>query len=68
METTNEDKFDRYGVLRSGDEFMLAFMNSQFNNPFMRTGEPMSEEDMRAELGKMGLSPTRIEELIAKAK
>jgi hypothetical protein len=68
MDPTKEAQVDRYGVLKSGDKFVLAFLDSQLKNPFMRTGEPMSEEDMRAELGKAGLPPAKIEELIAKAK
>ena len=68
MDPTKEPKFDRYGVLKRGDKFVLALMNSQLQNPFMSTGEPMSEEEIRAELAKAGLPPGKIEELIAKAR
>ena len=63
-----ESTFDRYAVLKAGDQFVIALHNSNpGNGPFMLTGEPMAEPEMRADLATKGLSPTKIEELIGRA-
>lgn len=67
-----EASFDRYGVLKVAmsepEQFILAFLNSQPENPFMRTSSPMTESEIRMKLAEMELSPAKIEELIKKAR
>lgn len=64
--------FDSWGVLPDLDEdkFVLAFKDSSpaQGQPFMRTSDPMTEEQIRAELKDGGISQDLIDSSISKAK
>ena len=64
--------FDSWGVLPGleEDEFVLAFrdFSPDQGNPFMKMGDPMSEEQIRAELKKINVSDQDANSAIAKAK
>jgi hypothetical protein len=64
--------FDSWGVLPGleEDEFILAFQDSSPNQgkPFMKMGDPMSEEKIREELKKIGVSDAMADGAITKAK
>jgi hypothetical protein len=64
--------FDSWGVLPGleEDEFVLAFRDSSPDQgkPFMKMDDPMSEEQIRAELKKIGVSDQDANSAIAKAR
>jgi hypothetical protein len=64
--------FDSWAVLPDLDEdkFVLAIKDSApvQGKPFMRTSDPMTEEQIRSELKDGGISQDLIESSIAKAK
>jgi hypothetical protein len=64
--------FDSWGVLAGlkEDEFILAFrdLGATRGEPFMSTSKPMSEEEIRAELDKIGVSQPLADAAIARAR
>lgn len=48
------------------EKFIIAGLDPQDN--FTRTGEGMTEEELRAELERQGISPKGIDQLIANAR
>lgn len=64
--------FDSWGVLPGleENEFVLAFQDSSPDQgkPFMKMGDPMSEDEIRAELKKMDVSAALANSAILKAK
>jgi len=64
--------FDSWGVLPGleEDEFVLAFLDlgAGQKEPFMRMNDPISEEEIREELKRMGVSDTQADVAIEKAK
>ncbi len=64
--------FDSWGVLPDLEEgqFVLAFQDSsrEQGKPFMKMGDPMSEDEIRAELKKINVSDSQADAAIAKAK
>lgn len=64
--------FDSWGVLtgREEDEFKLAFrdLGADRGKPFMWTSEPKSEEKIREDLKKIGVTETLDDIAIAKAR
>ena len=51
------------------EEFVIVFLNSHSpsGEPFMRTTDPLSEEEIRVELTKTGCTIVEIETLIQRA-
>ncbi len=64
--------FDSWGVLPGleDNEFTLAFrdLGAAQGQPFMRTSDPMSEEQLREELKKIGVSEAQADIAILKAR
>jgi hypothetical protein len=64
--------FDSWGVMPGleEDEFVLAFrdLSPDQGKPFMKMGDPMSEEQIRGELKKIGVSDQETNSAIAKAR
>jgi hypothetical protein len=64
--------FDSWGVLPGLEEgeFILAFRDlaPDQGKPFMKMGDPMSEDQIRAELNKIGVSQQDANSAIAKAR
>lgn len=64
--------FDSWGVLPGleENEFVLAFrdLGADQGKPFMKMNDPVSEDQIRAELKKIGVSEALADSAIAKAK
>jgi hypothetical protein len=64
--------FDSWGVLPGleEDEFVLAFKDQSpaQGKPFMKMGDPMSEDKIREELKNVGVSDALVDAAIAKAR
>ena len=64
--------FDRWGVMPGPrqEEFILAFqdLNTSKGKPFMSTSQPMSEDEIRVKLKKMGVSQAQADAAIGRAK
>ena len=64
--------FDSWGVMPGlkEEEFILAFrdLGAGQGKPFMSTSKPMSEEEIRAELKKIGVSEALADAAIERAR
>ncbi len=64
--------FDSWGVMPGleENEFVLAFrdLGAGQGQPFMRTSDPMSEDQIRTELKKIGVSEAMADIAIMKAR
>jgi hypothetical protein len=64
--------FDSWGVLPGleENEFVLAFrdLGADRGKPFMKMNDPMPEDQIRAELKKIGVSEALADSAITKAK
>jgi hypothetical protein len=64
--------FDSWGVMPGlkEEEFILAFrdLGAGRGEPFMSTSKPMTEEEIRAELTKIGVSEALANAAIARAR
>ncbi len=64
---------DRIAVIKAGDDperFIIAIMDPQMSpaSPFMRTGKPKSENDIKKDLEQMGISQDEIEGFLQRAR
>ena len=51
------------------ERYLIVYSDPEhISGPFMNTGEQMSENDLRFELAKRGITPTEIDDLISKAR
>jgi hypothetical protein len=51
------------------EQYLIVYSDPEhISGPFMNTGEQMSENDLRFELAKRGITPTEIDDLINKAR
>jgi hypothetical protein len=51
------------------EQFLIVYSDPEhIFGPFMNTGEQMSENDLRFELAKRGITPTEIDDLLNKAR
>jgi len=51
------------------EKFLFVYADrQQISGPYMNMGEEMSENDLRFELAKRGITPTEIDDLIKKAR
>jgi hypothetical protein len=60
-------------VIKAGDDpekFIIAYVDLQMppGEPFMKTGSPKSEEDIRKELEQMGISQGDIDGFFQRAR
>ncbi len=65
---------NKWGVVKVGgvepERFLVVGMDSDLppGKAFMKTGNPMSEDDIRKKLEKAGVSKSEIDALILKAR